>query len=60
LLGISREINGSFNIIKNPRKGEKLMTGDYVIMLADGSAKPEIEKLFGVKEGRCIKKTNCS
>lgn len=56
LLGISREVNGQFSIIKNPRKGEKILLGDYIIMLADGSAKLEIGKLFDIKEGRCIKK----
>lgn len=56
ILGISRNINDKFTIIKNPGKGETIYPGDFLIMLADGSTKSDIEHLFGVKEGRCIKR----
>jgi voltage-gated potassium channel len=55
LMGISRLENNDYKLIKNPKKGELINLGDYMILLADGSTKPVIEKLFGVSEGRVSK-----
>ncbi|HOY38013.1 MAG: ion transporter [Bacteroidales bacterium] len=57
LLGISRKIGEKYTIIKNPKKGEIIRNADFLIMLADGSTKPQIEQLFGTKEGRCVLKS---
>ena len=57
LMGLSRKNGKKFEIIKNPKKGEKIQEGDYLIMLADGITKPIIEKLFNVSEGRIVNRT---
>ncbi|PKQ62740.1 hypothetical protein BZG02_11055 [Labilibaculum filiforme] len=38
-------------LIKNPTKGTRIETGDYLILISSGEAKISLEKFFGVKEG---------
>ncbi len=55
LLGISKKTGSEYELIKNPGEKDTIEKGDYIIIVADGTTKKEIEKLFGVKEGRMLR-----
>jgi voltage-gated potassium channel len=53
LIGISKYLNeNEFKLIKNPSKEVKVESKDFLLIISNGVAKKEIEKAFGVKEGR--------
>ncbi len=55
LLGISRKQDAGYQLIKNPGENDIILKGDYLIIVADGNIKKEIEQLFLVKEGRMLR-----
>ncbi len=54
LIGISRKINGSYQLIKNPTSGETIKLNDYLIFITDGAVKNKLIEEFAVPEGRII------
>lgn len=52
LVGISRKIDNTWNLITNPSTGETIMANDYMVLLCSGSTKKNIALKFGVEEGR--------
>lgn len=52
LMGISKKTEQGWKLLKNPGKGMTIEANDYLILMCDGTAKREIEKLFQVDEGR--------
>lgn len=52
LLGFSHYENDKWNLLKNPGKQHSLNPGDYIILMANGASKKEIEDKFRVKEGK--------
>jgi voltage-gated potassium channel len=54
LMGISKKQNGHYELIKNPDDHTNINQGDYLIVVADGNRKKELEKSFYVKEGRML------
>ncbi len=55
LVGLSRKIDESWKLITNPPEGEKIMAGDYLVLMCNGGAKKSLSKAFGVREGRVIR-----
>ncbi len=55
LLGISKKTNHGYNLVKNPGEKDIVEKEDYLIIVADGTTKKEIEKLFNTKEGRMLR-----
>jgi voltage-gated potassium channel len=55
LLGLSKKREGEYQLIKNPGERDIIQKGDYIIVVADGTTKKKIEKLFAVKEGRMLR-----
>lgn len=55
LLGLCKCNDGNYQLIKNPPEGTKIQKNDYLILVCDGQVKHNIEKEFGIKEGRKIK-----
>lgn len=56
LLGISKKIDqGNYNLIKNPGEEVIIEKGDYLILVADGQTKKDLQKLFEIKEGRMLR-----
>ncbi|MFA8344300.1 MAG: TrkA family potassium uptake protein [Rhodothermaceae bacterium] len=51
LLGVAKNINGEYKIFRNPDEEIIIKTGDYLIVIAKGSSKNELEKIFQVQEG---------
>ena len=51
LMGLSREINGQHEIMKNPAAGTTIQREDFLLLMSDGVTKQKLEKVFGVKEG---------
>lgn len=58
LLGISKKQDTGYRLIKNPGSEDLIQKDDYLIIVADGTTKKEIEKLFGVHEGRMLRIEN--
>ncbi|MCK5280116.1 MAG: NAD-binding protein, partial [Cyclobacteriaceae bacterium] len=54
LIGISRKLNGSWQLITNPPEKEKILANDYLVLMCNGSSKKELVSTFGVEEGRVI------
>lgn len=52
LLGISTKIDGKWKLIKNPSKDIVAQKDDYLILMSDGATKKQLEKSFGVSEGK--------
>jgi voltage-gated potassium channel len=55
LLGISKKKGSTYQLIKNPGENDKIEFGDYLIIVADGNTKKDIEQLFSVHEGRMLR-----
>ncbi len=55
LLGLSKKREGEYQLIKNPGEKDIIEKGDYIIIVADGSTKKKIERLFNIKEGRMLR-----
>jgi voltage-gated potassium channel len=56
LLGVCKSDNANdYRLLKNPPEGTKIENNDYLILVCDGQIKQNIEKKFGVKEGRKIR-----
>ncbi len=55
LLGISKKRGSGYTLVKNPGEDETVEIGDYLIIVADGNIKKQIEKQFEVKEGRMLR-----
>ena len=52
LIGISKkELDGSRQLLKNPREEIPVKIGDYLIMIMSGDKEAPITDLFGVAEG---------
>lgn len=58
LIGISRKENGKYLLYKNPPEGFIIKQGDYLVIMSAGNIKRELEKAFGVKEGRSVNPTD--
>lgn len=54
LVGLSRKVNGDWDLLINPPEHEKILSGDYAILMCDGSTKKQLQEAFGVEEGRVI------
>ena len=54
LIGISKTENNKRFLLKNPAKGIRIETNDYLIIMANGISKKKIEQAFKVKEGRLL------
>lgn len=54
LLAISKKEGGVFRLYKNPGANIVVSPGDYLIILGDGNIKLNLEKVFGVPEGRVV------
>jgi len=52
LIGLAKYTDGKMKIFKNPRENPSIGLNDFIIIISDGGIKPELEKVFGVKEGR--------
>ncbi len=52
LMGISKKDSEGQKLFKNAGKGTTIELNDHLILMANGSAKKNIEKVFGVKEGK--------
>lgn len=53
-IGISRQINGSWQLIANPPEDEPVQAGDFLIVMCDGLSKKQIIDHLGIEEGRII------
>ena len=54
LLGLSKIKDGTRSVLKNPGKGVRIELGDFILLMGNGSCKRNLEKIFGVQEGRTI------
>ena len=54
IVGLSRKINGQWQLLTNPGPGEKVLVGDYVLLMCSGSSKQDLLNTFGVEEGRVV------
>lgn len=54
LVGLSRKINGSWDLITNPSEEEIIRADDYLLLMGSGSSKKQLAAAFGVEEGRVI------
>lgn len=54
LMGISRRDNGKRKLIANPSEGEKIIEGDYLVLMCNGQTKLKLQQSFGVEEGRIL------
>ncbi len=52
LMGISKNENGKYKLYKNPPEGIKIAKCDYLVIMSTGNIKKQLEKEFGVPEGR--------
>ena len=52
LIGLAKYADGKMKIFKNPREDIIIGLNDFIIIISDGGVKLELEKVFGVKEGR--------
>lgn len=52
LIGLSQVDGKERLLLKNPGKDVSIKIGDYLILMANGTSKRKIEKVFGAKEGR--------
>lgn len=52
LIGIAKWENGDYQLLKNPDKPVEIQENDHLILITNGVVKKEIERKFGVKEGR--------
>ena len=52
LIGLSQRNGKDTKLIKNPGKEVVINEGDYLIVMANGLTKKNIENVFGVKEGK--------
>ena len=50
LVKISKE-DKSRRIIKNPKQGEHIELGDYLLLVSEGSTKTSLKDIFGINEG---------
>ena len=55
LIGLCRKIGSGYELLKNPSNDLQLAANDYMIMVADGYTKHNIEEKFGVREGRFVR-----
>jgi voltage-gated potassium channel len=51
LFGIVKNSNGQKQLIKNPVESIRIDTGDYLIMLLDGTGAAKLKRLFHIEEG---------
>lgn len=51
LVGIVQCANGEKKLIKNPEYSITIVKDDYLLMLINGKAEKQVDKMFGVKEG---------
>jgi len=54
LVGLSRKIDNSWNLLTNPPEEETIQLDDYLVLMCSGSSKKELVSTFGVEEGRVI------
>ena len=54
LVGLSRKIDKSWNLLTNPNEEETIQVNDYLVLMCSGSYKKELVSTFGVEEGRVI------
>jgi len=54
LVGLSRKINGSWELVTNPSDEEMIQANDYLVLIGSGSSKKQLAETFGVAEGRVI------
>jgi len=54
LVGLSRKIEGEWQLIPNPDKDETISSDDYLLLMGSGSTKKALVSEFGVEEGRAI------
>ncbi len=54
LLGLSRkeELSGEFHTYKMPLEPLEIRSGDYVIVIVNGKTEGDMQRLFGVSEGK--------
>ena len=52
LIGLAKYTDGKMKIFKNPGDNLNIGLNDFIIIISDGGIKQELEKVFGVKEGR--------
>lgn len=52
LIGIAKWTNGKYELLKNPENDVVIAEQDHLILITNGVVKKQIEKRFGVKEGR--------
>lgn len=54
LVGLSRKVNGSWELFTNPPEKEEIKVNDYLILMCSGSSKKDLVSTFRVEEGRVI------
>ena len=54
LIGLARPDGDQYKLIKNPENDLPILEGDYILLVADGLHKKQIEEAFGVAEGRMV------
>ena len=54
LVGLSRKVNGTWQLFTNPPEKEEIQANDYLVLMCSGSSKKELVSTFGVEEGRVI------
>lgn len=54
LVGISKLKDDYYHLYKNPSINLVIEQGDYLLLICDGNTKRDIEKDFGVEEGRMV------
>ena len=52
LVGLGKEKEGRFTLVKNPPEGTLIHQGDYLLVISDSEAQTVLEKDFRVKQGR--------
>jgi voltage-gated potassium channel len=52
LIGMSKFINGKWEVVKNPTSGTNIEPNDYIILIGSGVTKEKLEKALSVSEGR--------
>jgi voltage-gated potassium channel len=53
-VGLSRKVDGAWKLFTNPTEDEKILVGDYVILMGNGSSKKQLISKFKAEEGRII------
>lgn len=54
LVGLSRGLNNSWTMMTNPPEDEKILVGDYLVLIGSGKTKRDLADTFGVEEGRAM------